>query len=567
MTPSERVAAAFARIREVDRPEVWIALRDRADLAAEAAVLERRVLDGQRLPLAGLIVAVKDNIDVGGLPTTAGCPAYAYRAAADAPAVARLRAAGALVLGKTSLDQFATGLVGTRSPYGAVRDARDPTRVAGGSSSGSAVAVALGICDLALGTDTAGSGRVPAAFQGIVGAKPTRGIVSVRGVVPACRSFDCVSVFARRVGLARTAVEIISGHDPDDPLSRTAPPGMPSAAPYAARIAVAAPAQLGSLSGDARAAYLALLARLRMAGAETVEIDLEPFLAAGALLYGGAFVGERYAAVGAFVAANREAVDPVVAEIILGAAGVSAAQYVADVERLDALRAQTARTLDAFDALLLPTVPFQPTLADVEADPVGCNQRLGRFTTFANLLDLCAYAVPAGTADGGQFGVTLLAPAFHDQLVADLAQRVEATGEGTALLVVGAHMRGGPLTHELTSRGGWFLGDAHTAPAYQLFRLDTAPPKPGLVRAAEAADGVAIAGELWSLPEAGLGSLLAALPTPMALGRVRLSDGSDAVGFLCEPAALAGAEEISALGGWRAHLAARERHRHVPARS
>jgi allophanate hydrolase len=554
MTPSERVDRAFARIAAVERPDLWIHLRDETSVRAEAEIVERRLSAGEALPLAGLTVAIKDNIDVAGLPTTAGCPAFAYRAEADATAVARLRAAGAVILGKTNMDQFATGLVGTRSPYGIVCDARDRSRVAGGSSSGSAVVVALGICDVALGTDTAGSGRVPAGFQGIVGLKPTHGLVPVRGVVPACRSFDCVSVFARRIETAQAVADIMSGPDVNDPLSLRVPPDSPSAAPPAARVAIAPPGQLVDLSDDARLAYAAVIDSLRAGGTETGEIDLEPFLAAGALLYDGAFVAERYAAVGAFIEAHRAEVDPVVADIILAGAGISAAAYVADVERLDALRSQATQALAGFDGLLLPTAPFQPTLTEVAADPIVCNARLGRFTTFANLLDLCAVALPAGMADGGHFGVTLLGPAFHDRLIADLARRVQASVDEIALFVVGAHMTDGPLNHELALRGGRFLRDIHTAPCYRLFRLDTGPPKPGLVRVIDGDDGTSVVGELWALPPAGLASLLAELPSPMALGPVRMADGASVVGFLCEAAALPGAEEISVHGGWRAYL-------------
>ena len=418
MSMESRVARAFARIAACDRAEVWIHLRDEGSVRTDARRVERRVQAGEALPLAGLTVAVKDNIDVAGLPTTAGCPAFAYRPSADAPVVARLRAAGALVLGKTNMDQFATGLVGTRSPYGAVRDARDPARVAGGSSSGSAVAVALGLCDLALGTDTAGSGRVPAAFQGIVGAKPTRGLVPTVGVVPACRSFDCVTVFAATVQSAQAALEVMAGGEP-----RELAPG---SAPRGTRVAIAAPSALTALSEAARDAYGAVIARLRATAVEVAAIDLGPFFAAGALLYEGAFVAERYAAVGAFIAAHRDEVDPVVAEIIMAAAGIPAAAYVADLERLDGLRVQAADALAGFDALLLPTAPFQPTLAEVAAEPIEVGRQLGTYSAFANLLDLCAYAVPAGEADGGCFGVTLFAPAYHDRPLADLARRVES---------------------------------------------------------------------------------------------------------------------------------------------
>jgi allophanate hydrolase len=498
---------------------VWIHRRSDDEIAAERAGVD------PTLPLAGLTVAVKDNIDVAGMDTTCGCPAFAYRPERDATCIARLRAAGAVIAGKTNLDQFATGLVGTRSPHGAVADLRHPDRVGGGSSSGSAAAVAAGEVDVALGTDTAGSGRVPAAFQRIVGAKPTFGRVPVDGVVPACRSFDCVSVFARSVDLAERVLEVIGD-----------PPSGPLAAPPEPRLAHldGVPVPGDPFSSEA--------------------IDPEPFLEAGALLYGGAFVAERYAAVGEFIAAHRDACDPVVASIILAGADVRAADYVADVARLEALRARALALLEGYDGLLVPTAPYQPTLAEVAADPVGANARVGAYTTFANLIGLCAYALPAG--------VSVLARAGEDRLCGDLARRLEAAGPAggpgsppagsIALLVVGAHMSGMPLNVQLVERGARCLGPAVTAPAYRLYALDTDPPKPGLVRGGNGA----IDGELWAISPAGLGSLLAILPQPMALGRVALSDGSEVVGFLCEPAALDGAEEITAFGGWRAYRAA-----------
>lgn len=533
----------------VERPEVWTALRAREEVAAE-----RRDARG---PLAGLTIAVKDNVDVAGLPTTAGCPAYAYQPAEDAPAVARLRAAGAVVVGKTNLDQFATGLVGTRSPYGAVRDARRPELVAGGSSSGSAVAVALGLVDVAIGTDTAGSGRVPAAFQGIVGLKPTRGLVPVRGVVPACRGLDCVSVFALDIATAAGAMAVMHGPDGADSLSRAWPADAPLGAPPQPCVAV--PAALESLTPAACAAFAAAVGRLRGAGAAVVEVDVAPLLAAGALLYEGAFVALRHAAVGAFVDAHRDEVDPVVGEIIARGASISAAQLAADRERVEELALAARQTLAGTDALLLPTAPRQPTIAEVARDPVRLNRRLGTYSTFCNLLDMSAVAVPAGEADGRQFGVTVLAPAFHDAVAADVAALLtgeEPTGAfgppGCELLVVGAHRRGQPLTHELTTRGGRFLRDVRTSPDYRLHRLATDPPKPGLERVDSG--GGAIEGELWALPRAGLSDLLTGLPAPMALGPVRLADGRQVVGFLCEALALADAEDITQHASWLAYL-------------
>ena len=399
------------------------------------------------------------------------------------------------MLGKTNLDQFATGLVGTRSPYGAVRDARRPEYVSGGSSSGSAVAVALGLVDLALGTDTAGSGRVPAAFQGVFGVKPSRGLVPTLGVVPACASLDCVTVFARSLELALTASAVLAGPDATDPYSRAPSPDAPLAAPARPRVAVPAARHLQDLSPAALAAFTALAIRLATADVEIVTIDgLDAFFAAGELLYGGAFVAERYAAVGEFIAAHRDACDPVVASLVLAAGGIPAAAFAEDRARLAVLRRDVRAALAAVDALLMPTAPFQPTIAAVAADPVAVNARLGRYTAPANLLDLCALALPAGEADGGHFGVQLLAPAFHDAVIADIAARLcrerwPAPASGLELLVVGAHRRGQPLNGELTARGARYLATVHTAERYRLYALDTAPPKPGLVRVASGGSG------------------------------------------------------------------------------
>jgi len=553
VSAAARVEAAYARIEEVDRPEVWIALRPREEVLAEAA--------GASGPLAGALLAVKDNIDVAGLPTTAGCPAYAYAPAVDAPVVARLRAAGATVIGKTNLDQFATGLVGTRSPYGAVRDARRPAYVAGGSSSGSAVAVALGIADLALGTDTAGSGRVPAAFQGICGIKPTRGLVPATGVVPACRTLDCVTVFARDLADAEGAMAVMAGTGGGDPLERGWPPNAPLGAPPSPRVAVPSPAALPELSPAAHSAFEAAAARLEEAGAELVEVEIGPLRAAARLLYEGAFVAERHAAVGDFVEAHPDAVEKTVGPIVAAAGRLAARDLAADAERLAILRRGAEAELAGTDALLMPTVPRQPSIAEVRADPVGVNNLLGSYTNFCNLLDLAAVAVPAGDADGGSFGVTVMAPAFHDRVAADVA-RLLTGGEtqtlfgppAERLLAVGAHRAGQPLNGELTARGARLAGTVRTAAEYRLYRLHTEPEKPGLVRVADG--GESIEGELWELPVAALGSFLAALPAPMALGRVRLADGSETTGFLCEPVALEGADDITAHGSWLEYLAA-----------
>jgi allophanate hydrolase len=568
---TERVRAAYRRIQDADRPEIWISLRPAREVLVEAEALAARVRAGEGLPLAGLLVAVKGNIDVAGLPTTAGCPGYGHVPTEHAPVVARIVAAGGLVLGVTNLDQFATGLVGTRSPYGAVRDVRRPGYVSGGSSSGSAVAVALGLVDVALGTDTAGSGRVPAAFAGIVGLKPTRGLLPTRGVVPACRELDCVSVFARDLGTARLAAAVAAGPDPADPTSRPWPADAPLAAPVQPRIGVPGDADLGPLTPAGRAAFRAAVARLEVAGVELVPVALAPFVSAGALLYGGAFVAQRYAAVGAWLEAHRAdpGVDPTVAEIVLAAAAVPAHRLASDIEALDRLRLQVRAVFAEVDGVLVPTVPHQPTLADVAADPVGANARLGVWTTCANLLDLAAVAVPAGEADGGCFGVTVYAPAFADAVAADLAGLVQVPGvrvgprpdprwgpDGVDLVVLGAHMTGLPLNEQLTRVGARVDREVRTAPRYRLVALGGEPPRPGLLRAADG-QGAPVVGELWQLPPAGLAGLLATLPRPMALGPVDLEDGTTRPGFLCQLGTDEPATDITGHGGWRAYLASR----------
>ena len=550
------------------RPEAWIARRDDAAVAAD--------LSAATGPLAGLHLAVKNNVDVAGFATTAGCPTFATTpAAADAPAVARLRAAGATVVGVTNLDQFATGLVGQRSPYGGVRDARRETHVSGGSSSGSAVAVALGEADFAIGTDTAGSGRVPAAFQGIVGIKPTLGVVSTEGVVPACRSWDAVTILARDLDTAAAAMGAMAG----GPRTRPWPTDLPLAAPPDARVAI--PAELPGMAPGWAEAFDAAVERLRSDGCVVEAIPFETFLTAATLLYGGALVAERHAAVGDFVDAHLDdpALDPTVGAIISRAGTPAASAMVRDLDRLERLRIASMTLLDGFDALLVPTVPGQPTIAELAADPVGVNSWVGTYTNFCNLFDLCAVAVPSGTVGEAQFGITVVARAFHDAVAFDLARRVlvpptPIAQPGSAaplptsdvawpvlagapshrLLVVGAHLRGQPLAHQLDDLGARWVGETRTAATYRLVALDTTPPKPGLEHVGD--DGVSIAGELRDLSPAALATFLADLPVPMTLGPVELADGSWVVGFGCEAAAARKGRDISDFGGWRAWIAA-----------
>ncbi|WP_461173579.1 allophanate hydrolase [Arthrobacter sp. Z1-9] len=578
---TKRVQAALAGLAAVDRPEIWITLRGADELLAEAADIDTAVAGGTDLPLAGLLLAVKNNVDVAGIPTTAACPGFAYQPEKDAEAVARLRAAGALVLGATNLDQFATGLVGTRSPHGAVRDSRRPDFISGGSSSGSAVAVALGLVDIAIGTDTAGSGRVPAGLQGIVGIKPTLHVVSTDGVVPACRSWDAVTIFARHLSTAELAMGVMAGG------VRAWPADIHLAAPDRPRVAY--PATLPGLPEAWASEFHRSINRLRDVGVDTEAIEFGAFLEAARLLYDGALVAERYAAVGDFLdkadagAHTQAGIDPTVERIIRAAGTVPAHRYVNDTAKLEVLKRKAMAQLEGFDALLIPTAPFHPTLAEVAADPVGVNSLMGTYTNFCNLFDLCAVAVPAGDVDGAQFGVTVVGRTFDDAVAADIARLLEATpavpalfADGAApaagqsagpaassfpwpvaagavtvpLVVVGAHRKGQPLAPQLEELGAAWDGPVRTAARYRMVSLDTVPPKPGVYRSDDG--GAELVGERWLLSEAGLGSFLASLPEPMLLGSVELSDGSRAVGFACDAVAAARGEDITRYGDWLA---------------
>ncbi len=576
-TPALTVARSYARIRDYNDPAVFISLRDENDALAEAEALTKK--DAAQLPLFGVPVAVKDNIDALGMPTTAACPAFAYSPAHDSTAVAKLRAAGAIVIGKTNLDQFATGLVGVRSPYGIPVNPIRGDLIPGGSSSGSGVAVAAGLVPLALGTDTAGSGRVPAMLNNIVGLKPSLGLISTAGVVPACRTLDCISVFSLTVDDAMTALSVMAGPDGADPFSRTRPLATMTAFPGNLRLGIPRNGQLIFFGDKAsEKAYGEALQRWTSLGATLVEFDLEPFYETARLLYEGPWVAERYLVIRNMLASSPDSIHPVTREITAAGARLTAADTFAALYRLQALRRIAERAFTHLDAVVLPTAPTAYSTAQVLANPVELNSRLGTYTNFVNLLDLCGLALPAAMRpDGIPFGITLLAPAGHDAQLASIGRAFHAdtglkmgakgltqpplatlpsgvNGDEIAIAVVGAHLSGMALNGELKTLGGRLLEEAATAPDYTLFALSTTPPKPGMLRV-EPGKGSSIELELWALSAAAFGKFVAAIPPPLSIGTIRLTDGRDVKGFIVEPAAINGARDISSFGGWRAFMA------------
>ncbi|ARO33220.1 allophanate hydrolase protein (plasmid) [Rhizobium sp. NXC14] len=577
-SPLDIIEIVIARRNDATDPAIFITPAPDEALRAEARALMERAPDPNSLPLWGIPFAVKDNIDVAGLPTTAACPAFSYRPDKDATVVARLRAAGAIVIGKTNLDQFATGLNGTRSPYGAPRSVFDKNYVSGGSSSGSAVAVASGLASFALGTDTAGSGRVPAAFNNLVGIKPTPGLVPNVGVVPACRSVDVVTIFAPTVGDGVAIRKVMEGYDAADPFSRKA---VPASLP-------ASGLRIGVLDGAEReffgnrqveALYDAAIERARALGATIVPFDYAPFRQAAELLYNGPWVAERLAAVKDFLATNGPDFDPTVRTIIEGAKAYDAVAAFEGRYKLEALRQKTLKEWEKADILMLPTSPTTYTVDEMMADPIVKNGHFGRYTNFANLLGCAAIAVPVGFDADGHLpaGVTLIGPAFTDDALgpfADAMHRAANAGMGkdrlsaipeairvppeddglVPIVVVGAHLSGMPLNHELTRPGGRRIKSCRTAPDYRLFVLPgTVPPKPGLIRE-PGFDGKGLEVEVWKVTPEAFGRFVQNIPAPLGIGKVTLDDGSQIPGFLCEAHAIEGAREITELGGWRAYI-------------
>lgn len=554
---------ALARIAAVGDPGIFLHRLPDAELLAAADALGGR---DPAKPLWGIPFVVKDNIDVAMMPTTAGCPAYAYTPVEDAFVVARLRAAGAIPLGKTNLDQFATGLVGTRSPHSPPLNALDPEIVPGGSSSGSAVAVAHGIVPFALGTDTAGSGRVPAALNGIVGLKPSLGALSASGVVPACRTLDTISIFATEIADAHEVFRIAAAYDPADAYSRAIPSPALAAPLPAPRIAIPDPHSLMTFGDTVQAdAFAGSCAALAASGARVEEIDFTPFYDVARMLYEGAWLAERLTVIEELLARDPQAVHPVTRKVVEPAAGMSAADAFRGIYRLAELRRVCEPTLGTYDMLCVPTIPTFYSMAELAEDPLVPNANLGTYTNFVNLLDLCALTVPTGTrSDGRPASVTLIGPSGADAKLASEALRLLTRGQDKhakasaepselTIAVCGAHMSGLPLNSSLTARGGRFLESIRTAPAYRFYALAGDPPaRPGLVRET---DGASIGLELWALPLPQVGKFLSEIPAPLGLGRVSLEDGRDVTGFVCEAIETPQARDITSFGDWRSYLA------------
>ena len=572
LTPRALAAALLEKIAAYPDKSVFITQASAAAVLAQAEALAPASLD--RLPLFGIPFVVKDNIDVAGLPTTAACPDFAFMPEADAVVVARLRAAGAIVLGKANLDQFATGLNGTRSPYGAPRCVFDAAYISGGSSSGSAVSVGAGLAVFALGTDTAGSGRVPAAFNNLVGLKPSFGRIPVTGTLPACKTLDCITIFANSTADALRVLAVAEGVDEGDTYSRVP---VLKTLPAAPCIGVLAPGDR-DFAGDAASAalYDTAIAHAAALGWRIRTFDYAVFKEIASALYGGAFVAERLAAVKDFFERAPDSFDPTVRAIIAGARQFDAADAFAEIYRIQALRRAAQRELENFDALLLPTAPTIFTVEQMQAAPIKANTTLGLYTNFVNFLDLAAIALPGGfRPDGLPFGVSLIGPAFSDVALGGLADALHvaigagsgrdkiipatraavANDDAVTLVVAGAHLSGMVLNHELISLRAKLVGATRTAPGYRLFALPTTPPKPGLVRAPDVA-GPGIEVEVWSLTPENFGRFVAALPEPMGIGKVTLADGSVHPGFLCEAHVLEAATDITSFGGWRAYRAA-----------
>lgn len=554
LTPRQLIGDLLERIKAADNPNIWIHQLSAEELEPYLKQLES--VDPASLPLYGVPFAIKDNIDLVGVPTTAGCEAYSYVPEYSAPVVEQLIAAGAIPIGKTNLDQFATGLVGVRTPYGAPRNPYAPDRVPGGSSCGSAVALSESLVTFSLGTDTAGSGRVPAAFNKLWGVKPSKGRLSTSGLVPACRTLDCISIFALNAGDSQAVLQVAEGYDVEDAYSQ---PTEDVALPVSKVIGIPQADQL-MFFGDAgyEAAWVQAVADLEAKGWEVVEIDFDPFLKAARLLYEGPWVSERTAALKDFLESNPDDFFPATKTIVGGGLNNTAVDAFAATYKLAELKRESEAVWDGLAAIVTPTAGGFPTLAEMEADPIGPNSQLGYYTNFMNLLDLCALATPAGETESGlPFGITWIAPRDTDKALIEIADKGPAALDGAdhlSVLLFGAHMSDLPLNGQVQGLGATFVGGVQTASKYKMVYLpEPAPHRPGIIRVAKA--GVSIAAEEWSFPKASLGAFLSTIQQPLGLGQVELDDGRKVHGFLCEAAAAEVAEDISSAGSWRGYLA------------
>ncbi len=582
LTPRELLRRIREQSELTSQHNAWIYLLGEAEIEPYLRALEERAPDSA--PLWGIPFAIKDNIDLAGVPTTAGCPEFSFVPERSAQVVEQLIAAGAIPLGKTNLDQFATGLNGTRSPHGPGRNAFDPDYISGGSSSGSALAVALGLASFSLGTDTAGSGRVPACFNNLVGLKPTKGLLSSTGMLPACRSLDCISIFALNADDANQVLAVAEGEDASDGYSRANPfanrvrhYGLRSGP---LRVGVMADAQLKFFGDEAyQRAWQQTVAALADSGFEMVEIDYRPFDEAALLLYEGPWVSERYLAIESVMRDTPEVVNPVVRQIIAQGEAPKATALFRAQYRLEELRRQCMAQMQGLDCLLTPTAGRLFTVDELHAEPVLYNSQLGYYTNFMNLLDMTAVAVPTAFTEAGlPFGVSLVGKAFSDRALLSIANRIQqvlplpagrgqsvyssaaapvlSAGTHIDVAVCGAHLEGQPLNWQLTERGATLKAKTHSAPAYRLYALAGGPPlRPGMVM--DEAGGAAVEVEVWSVPAAEFGSFVAGIPAPLGIGRVRLADGSEVSGFICEPRGVEGAQDITGFGGWRKWLASR----------
>jgi allophanate hydrolase len=574
-TPSALIESLLPRL-DADDPTIWIHRVPSDDLLLQAKVLENA--DPESLPLYGIPFAVKDNVDVAGMPTTAACPEFAYVAEEHAYVVKLLLEAGAILVGKTNLDQFATGLVGARSPYGVPDNAFNKDYIPGGSSSGSAVAVAKGFVCFSLGTDTAGSGRVPASFNNLIGFKPTRGRVSCRGVVPACRSLDCVSVFGLQSADVAKVWSVIGDFDPEDVFAREEQPATKAVSTTIPKVAIPIEEQLQFFGDEeAKLAYERSQEVLWSTGAEVVPVDLDAFFQAANLLYGGPWVAERYIATTPIIEENPHALLPETRKIIGGGKQPSAVESFSAQYQLAKFRRLADKIWQEFDFVVLPTTGTIYTKEAVANDPIQLNTNLGYYTNFMNLLDLCGCAVPTTfREDGLPTGLTVFAPAFSDAAVLEFSQHLhqlakvgggvfrdlqpatlpaESSELSIDVFVCGAHMQGLPLNWQLTDLGAVFLGEVTAAPCYRMVLLpptETLPPRPGMIRVDEATQP--LPGELWRMPSSGFGQFMQKIKFPLGISQVQLSDGTSRYGFACDAQALVESKDITEFGGWRAYL-------------